>query len=106
MTREDLYIHLLQNIRPWPRCTLESSGQEECQTPVMEYRSTEAGSGKNLARTGTTLLSTDIDRSTEYQYMDTPTDRTHPNPATEKPDENLLQLVEKRQIGCQRRKNR
>ncbi len=50
---------------------------------------------KDLTRTGTTLLSTDIDRSTEHQYMDIPMDRTRPDPTTRKPDENLLQLVEK-----------
>ncbi len=50
---------------------------------------------KDLTRTGTTLLSTDIDRSTEHQYMDMLTDRTCPDLATRKPDENLLQLVEK-----------
>ncbi len=50
---------------------------------------------KDLTQTGTTLLSTDIDRSTEHQYMDMPMDRTRPDPATRKPDENLLQLVEK-----------
>ncbi len=79
-----------------PKLYLELSRQEECRTPVTEYRSTEAGNGKNLTRTGTTLLSTDIDRSTEHQYMDTPTDTTHLDPATRKPDKNLLQLVEKR----------
>ncbi len=87
---------------------MESSGQgqEECRTPITEYRSTEAGNGKDLTRTGTILLSTDIDRSMEHQYMDMPTDRTQPDPATRKPDENLLQLVEKRRTWRQRKKNR
>ncbi len=76
---------------------MESSRQEECRTPVTEYHSAEAGNGKDLTRTGTILLSTDIDRSTEHQYMDMPTDRTQPDLATRKQDENLLQLVEKRQ---------
>ncbi len=76
---------------------LESSRQEECRTAVTEYHSAEAGNGKDLTRTGTTLLSTDIDRSMEHQYMDTLTDKTHPDPAMRKPDENLLQLVVKRQ---------
>ncbi len=85
--RSDVFVRLPHKFQAWAsvvRHTMESSGQEECRTPVMEYRSTGAGSGKNLTRTGTTLLSIDIDRSTEHQYMDTPTDRTHPDPATEK----------------------
>ncbi len=59
---------------------------------------------KDLTRTGTTLLSTDIDRSTEHQYMDIPTDRARPDLATRKPDKNLLQLVEKNDELGQRRK--
>ncbi len=86
--------------------SLEPSGQDECRTPLTEYRSAEAGSEKNLTQTGMTLLSTDIDRSMERQYMDTPSDRTHSDPATKKPDEILLHLVDKRRIWRQCRKNK
>ncbi len=44
---------------------------------------------KDLTWTGTTLLSTDIDRNTKHRYMDMPTDRTHPDPATKKMPEGL-----------------